>query len=166
MELVRGEPITDYCDEHGSRLARAPRAVHRRSATRVQHAHQKGIIHRDLKPSNILVARAGRRSRCPRSSTSASPRRPSQRADRRDAVHAAGPAHRHAGVHEPGAGRGRAGSTSTPAPTSTRLGVVLYELLTGVLALRRGLLRQRSRLRAAAPRDRPATEPPAHDPRG
>ena len=43
----------------------------------VQHAHQKGIIHRDLKPSNILVTPATTASRCRRSSTSASPRRPS-----------------------------------------------------------------------------------------
>ena len=42
----------------------------------VQHAHQKGIIHRDLKPTNILVALVRRQGRCPRSSTSASPRRP------------------------------------------------------------------------------------------
>ena len=55
MELVKGVPITEYCD-----------AVHLTPKERlelfipvcqaIQHAHQKGIIHRDIKPSNVLVA--------------------------------------------------------------------------------------------------------------
>src|SRR5262249_51914689 len=54
MELVRGIPITDYCDrERLSILERLGLFVPVCHA--VQHAHQKGIIHRDLKPSNILV---------------------------------------------------------------------------------------------------------------
>jgi serine/threonine protein kinase len=54
MELVRGQPITKYCDaERLSLDARLGLFVQVCAA--VQHAHQKGIIHRDLKPSNILV---------------------------------------------------------------------------------------------------------------
>ncbi len=55
MELVKGRPITNYCDE--KRLAVRERLVLFGDVCRaVQHAHQKGIIHRDLKPSNVLVA--------------------------------------------------------------------------------------------------------------
>jgi serine/threonine protein kinase/tetratricopeptide (TPR) repeat protein len=54
MELVRGIPITDYCDDQ--QLSIPERLELFVLVCRaVQHAHQKGIIHRDLKPSNILV---------------------------------------------------------------------------------------------------------------
>lgn len=55
MELVKGVPITSYCDDN--RLAPEQRVkLMVDVCSAVQHAHQKGIIHRDLKPSNILVA--------------------------------------------------------------------------------------------------------------
>jgi len=54
MELVKGVPITQYCDQHRltprERLELFVQVCHA-----VQHAHQKGIIHRDLKPSNVMV---------------------------------------------------------------------------------------------------------------
>lgn len=54
MELVKGTPITTFCDE---RMLTLPERLElfRQVCSAVQHAHQKGIIHRDLKPSNILV---------------------------------------------------------------------------------------------------------------
>ena len=55
MELVRGIPVTDYCNQR--RLTIEQRLeIFGSVCAGVQHAHQKGIIHRDLKPSNILVA--------------------------------------------------------------------------------------------------------------
>jgi serine/threonine protein kinase len=55
MELVKGIPITRYCDRE--RLTPWDRlALFIPVCKAVQHAHQKGIIHRDLKPSNVLIA--------------------------------------------------------------------------------------------------------------
>ncbi|MFZ4574400.1 MAG: protein kinase domain-containing protein [Phycisphaerales bacterium] len=54
MELVHGLPITDYCDRERLTLRERLSLVMDVCAA-VQHAHHKGIIHRDLKPSNVLV---------------------------------------------------------------------------------------------------------------
>jgi serine/threonine protein kinase len=55
MELVKGVPITQYCDQR--KLTPKERLeLFVPVCQAIQHAHQKGIIHRDIKPSNVLVA--------------------------------------------------------------------------------------------------------------
>jgi WD40 repeat protein/serine/threonine protein kinase len=61
MEYVKGMSITRYCDEHRLDVEQRLR-LFREVCEGVHHAHQKGIIHRDLKPSNILVSIHGDRA--------------------------------------------------------------------------------------------------------
>jgi serine/threonine protein kinase/Tfp pilus assembly protein PilF len=54
MEYVKGVPITEYCDTH--RLNNRQRLeLFIQVCEGIQHAHQKGVIHRDIKASNVLV---------------------------------------------------------------------------------------------------------------
>ncbi len=58
MEYVKGMPITEYCDREKLRIEERL-GLFKHVCEAVQHAHQKGIIHRDIKPSNILVYTEG-----------------------------------------------------------------------------------------------------------
>jgi serine/threonine protein kinase/WD40 repeat protein len=54
MELVKGIPITDFCDQN-QLTPRERLGLFVSVCQAVQHAHSKGVIHRDIKPSNVLV---------------------------------------------------------------------------------------------------------------
>ena len=56
MELVRGVPITTFCDENNLPV-RERLELFASLCQAIQHAHTKGIVHRDIKPSNVLVTR-------------------------------------------------------------------------------------------------------------
>src|SRR5262245_46673423 len=54
MELVKGVPLTDFCDKNRLTIDERLR-LFMLVCQAVQHAHQKGVIHRDIKPTNVLV---------------------------------------------------------------------------------------------------------------
>lgn len=54
MERVRGQPLTQFCNDRGLSL-RERLTLFQQVLAAVQHAHQKAVVHRDLKPSNVLV---------------------------------------------------------------------------------------------------------------
>jgi tetratricopeptide (TPR) repeat protein len=56
MELVKGMPITQYCDQSGLGT-RERLTLFGDVCAAINHAHQKGVIHRDIKPSNVLITR-------------------------------------------------------------------------------------------------------------
>ena len=54
MELVQGRPLNEYCDQ--AKLTVSQRLqIFTQIAQAISHAHQKAILHRDLKPSNVLI---------------------------------------------------------------------------------------------------------------
>ncbi len=150
MELVRGQPLTDWCQAQNlDTQARIRLFLEVCSA--VQHAHQKGVIHRDLKPSNLLVTYGDGRP-VPKVIDFGIAK--SLTDDSQGATHVSG-------------GVGRAGTPEYMSPEQSgliesngfdirsdvySLGIVLYELLTGTTP-------SRARTRSGATR-RPASIQP------
>ena len=103
MELVRGLPITDYCDrEQLTILERLDLFV--LVCRAVQHAHHKGVIHRDLKPTNVLVTLIDGVP-VPKVIDFGVAKATGPSLTDKTCLHGVRPARRHAAVHEPRAGR-------------------------------------------------------------
>ena len=103
MELVKGVPITEFCDEHHL-TPRQRLELFVPVCQAVQHAHQKGIIHRDLKPSNVLVALHDGEP-VPKVIDFGVAKALGQQLTDKTLFTGFGPDGRHAAVHEPRAGR-------------------------------------------------------------
>lgn len=125
MEYVDGKPITSYCRDH--RLSLHDRIRLFQSVCRaVAHAHHFGVVHRDLKPANILVTPSG----VPKLLDFGIARLTEDEAFRRDMTITDGnqtpftPAYASPEQFK--------GEPTQVASDIYSLGVVLYELLTGV----------------------------------
>jgi len=132
MEYVQGLPITEYCDE--KRLSPSERLLlFTKVCEGVQHAHQKAIIHRDLKPTNILVVEVDGKP-VPRIIDFGLAKAISQQSKQGTLVTRVGGLVGTPGYMSPEQMDPIVADVDTRSDVYS-LGVVLYELLTGVLAL-------------------------------
>ena len=126
LEFVRGEPITRWCDEHGLDI-RARVRVFLDVCAAVQYAHTQLVVHRDLKPANILVDNDGRVKLLDFGIA----KLVGNDDEAGEFPTTIGP--RHALTPEYAAPEQFAGGSAGVATDVYCLGVILYELLTGVL---------------------------------
>ncbi|MFO0845132.1 MAG: serine/threonine-protein kinase [Gemmataceae bacterium] len=158
MELVKGVPVTKYCDEH--RLTPRERLeLFLPVCQAVQHAHQKGVIHRDLKPSNVLVAPYDGEP-VPKV-IDFGVAKAAGVGDGEDAVHRVRRGGRHAGVHV--AGAGGAEQPGHRHPQRRVLAGGDAELLTGTTPLESRRLKSRRCWRALQPDPRGGADHPQHE---
>ena len=139
MEYVKGVPITEYCDRHKLTVEERLR-LFLQVCEAVQHAHQKGIIHRDIKPSNIQVSIQGEQV-MPKVIDFGVAKAISQPLTERTLVTEQG---QFVGTPEYMSPE-QAEMTGQDVDTRSdiySLGVVLYELLTGVLPFEAKILRE------------------------
>ena len=140
MELVRGEPITEFCDRHTLGIEdRVELFI--RVCEAVQHAHAKGVIHRDLKPSNILVSYDGDGRAEPKVIDFGVAKALNQRLTERTIFTERGQLIGTPEYMSPEQAEMSGLDVDTRADVYS-LGVVLYELLTGVLPFDPKALRQ------------------------
>jgi WD40 repeat protein/serine/threonine protein kinase len=140
MEYIKGVPITEHCDQQKLTIEQRLQ-LFLGVCEAIQHAHQKGIIHRDIKPSNILVHMEGEKA-VPKVIDFGIAKAMSQALTERTLVTEQG---HFVGTPEymsPEQAQASGQDTDTRSDIYS-LGVVLYELLAGVLpfdpkALREG----------------------------
>jgi WD40 repeat protein/serine/threonine protein kinase len=139
MEYIKGVPIIEHCD--GQKLTIEERLkLFLEVCEAIQHAHQKAIIHRDIKPSNILVLIEGKKA-VPKVIDFGIAKALSQPLTERTLVTEQG---QFVGTPEYMSPE-QADLTSQDIDTRSdiySLGVVLYELLTGVLPFDAKMLRE------------------------
>lgn len=124
MELVEGKPITAWCAEQRLTIRDRVR-LFRQVCTATAYAHEHLVVHRDLKPGNILVANDGTVKLLDFGVATLTERDDDDATD----LTGAGGLPLTAAYASPEQLRGE---TVTTAADVFSLGVVLYEVLTGV----------------------------------
>lgn len=152
MELVQGEPLTEYVARRQLPLTRRLR-LFCQVCEAVIYAHQRGVIHRDLKPSNILVDQEGR----PRILDFGLARLLRAEGDLASISTVAGSVAGTLAYMSPEQARGEPEAYDTRSDVYS-LGVILYQMLTGHLpyAVRGTLLHQAVRTICEQPPRKPS----------